>query len=326
MGTLALLTIVLVLLFHRTNNNEQRITNNEQHMCKLFIATGSFTKVQTNKLISKAAALFSKTQHDGFGFTVYGSNGTVATGHYLEPSNFPGFNVTLPEWIDCNRIETGSITTNTTAIVCHGRTATSRVMLANVHPFISKGVSLSHNGVLSWIGNGPAPTAQNHCDSEQFLNWFNTMKAPFENTKANWSGYGVFGIIDAKRKTLTVAKCGSGKLAYCSNNSGAHMWSTEHHDLETIAKVLSASATKPLPMRPNTVCRFAIKSKKPRLLSVTNWQGFGSAMKSADWFKSMGPELTDRKPITYKRDSWPMNATDSFPDYQPTDKAVANLP
>ena len=294
-------------------------------MCKLFIATGNFTKVQTTKLISKAASLFSKTQKDGFGFTVYGSNGTVATGHYLEPQNYPGFNVTLPEWIDCNRIETGSITTNTTAIVCHGRTATSRVMLANVHPFISKGLSLSHNGVLSWIGNGPAPKAENHCDSEQFLNWFNTLKAPFENTKANWSGYGVFGIIDAKRKTLTVAKCGSGKLAYCSNNSGSHMWSTEHHDLETIAKVLSDSATKPLSMRPNTVCRFAIKSKKPRLLSVSNWEGFGSAFKSADWFKSMGPlpEQTERKAITYKRDSWPMNATDSFPDYQPTATAAA---
>ena len=151
------------------------------------------------------------------------------------------------------------------------------------------------------------------------------MKAPFENTKANWSGYGVFGIIDAKRKTLTVAKCGSGKLAYCSNNSGSHMWSTEHHDLETIAKVLSDSATKPLSMRPNTVCRFAIKAKKPRLLSVSNWEGFGSAFKSADWFKSMGPlpEPAERKAITYKRDSWPMNATDSFPDYQPTAAAVA---
>lgn len=294
-------------------------------MCKLFIATGNFTKVQTTKLIDKAASLFSKTQRDGFGFTVYGSNGTVATGHYLEPSNYPGFNVTLPEWIDCNRMETGSITTNTTAIVCHGRTATSRVMLANVHPFISKGISMSHNGVLSWIGKGTEPKATNHCDSEQFLNWYNTLKAPFANTKENWSGYGVFGIIDTKRKTLTVAKCGSGKLSYCSNNSGAHMWSTEQHDLETIAKVLSDSATKPLAMRPNTVCRFAIKAKKPRLLSVDNWQGFGSAMKSADWFKSMGTlsEPAERKPLTYKRDSWPMSETDSFPDYQPTDKPAA---
>jgi predicted glutamine amidotransferase len=304
------------LPYLKQNNNKQQTTNIT--MCKLFIATGSFTKLQTTKLIDKAASLFSKTQRDGFGFTVYGSNGTVATGHYLEPSNYPGFNVTLPEWIDCNRIETGSITTNTTAIVCHGRTATSRVMLANVHPFISKGISLSHNGVLSWIGKWKAPKATNHCDSEQFLNWYNTLKAPFDNTKENWSGYGVFGIIDTKRKTLTVAKCGSGKLSYCSNNSGAHMWSTEQHDLESIAKVLSDNSTKPLAMRPNTICRFAIKAKNPRLLSVDNWQGFGSGRKSADWFKSMGP--TEGKPTRYDRNLCPIQTAEYFPDYQPTDK------
>ena len=103
------------------------------------------------------------------------------------------------------------------------------------------------------------------------------------------------------------------------------MWSTEQHDLETIAKVLSDNATKPLAMRPNTVCRFAIKAKKPRLLSVDNWQGFGSAVKSSDWFKSMGTLAEPQhKPLTYKRDAWPMSETDSFPDYQPTDKQTTN--
>ena len=284
-------------------------------MCKLFIATGSLTKQQTLKLIEKTASIFSQSQKDGFGFTVYGNNAT-ATGHYLEPSNYPGFNVTLPEWIDCNRIEAGSIPSNVTAIVCHGRTATSRVMLANVHPFNRKSVLLSHNGVLSWIGNGPEPKAENQCDSEQFLNWFNSQKAPFENTKANWSGYGVFGIINTKRKTLTVAKCGSGKLSYCSNNGGAHMWSTESRDLDNIAKVLSDNATKPLSMRPNTVCQFNIQGRKPRLLSVNNWQGFCSVhTKSADWFRSMG--TTESKGLTYRKDVWPISESDSFPDYEP---------
>lgn len=287
-------------------------------MCKLFIATGSLTKQQTLKLIEKTASIFSRSQKDGFGFMVYGSN-TTATGHYLEPSNYPGFNVTLPEWIDCNRIETGSIPNNVTALVCHGRTATSRVILANVHPFVRKSVMLSHNGVLSWIGKGPEPKAENHCDSEQFLNWFNSQKAPFDNTKTNWSGYGVFGIIDSKRKTLTVAKCGNGKLSYCSNNSDVHMWSTESADLENIAKVLSDNATKPLSMRSNTVCKFNIQGRKPRLLSVNNWQGFGSvATKSADWFKSMGQTPTTGRQLTYRNDVWPIDAKDSFPDYEPS--------
>ena len=287
-------------------------------MCKLFIATGSLTKQQALKLIEKAASIFSKTQKDGFGFIAYGSNGNIATGHYLEPSNYPGFNVSLPEWVDCNRIETGNIPSNVTALVCHGRTATSRVMLANVHPFISKDTALCHNGVLSWVGSGPEPKASNHCDSEQFLNWFNSMKSPFNNTKANWSGYGVFGIINKRKKTLTVAKCGSGKLSYCSNDNGVHLWSTESHDLESLAKSLSPdNATKPLVMRPNTVCCFNISGKAPRLLSVDNWEGFGSvATKSADWFKSMGT-TPHSSPLSYKR-QWPVNDTDSFPDWEPT--------
>lgn len=305
---------VFPVLSHKTNNNNQQQQNNI--MCKLFIATGSLTKQQVLKLIEKTASIFSKSQKDGFGFMAYGSN-TIATGHYLEPSNYPGFNVTLPEWIDCNRIETGSIPANVTALVCHGRTATSRVILANVHPFVRKSVLLSHNGVLSWIGKGPEPKAENQCDSEQFLNWFNTQKAPFNNTKDNWSGYGVFGIIDSKRKTLTVAKCGNGKLSYCSNNSGTHMWSTEQNDLDNIANVLSDSATKPLSMRSNTVCQFDIQRRKPRLLSVNHWQGFGSVVtKSADWFRSMG--TTENKGLAYRKDNWPVQATDSFPDWEPT--------
>lgn len=298
----------------RPNNQQQNNT-----MCKLFIATGSITKQQTLKLIEKAASIFSKTQKDGFGFVAYGSNGTVATGHYLEPSQYPGFNVTLPEWIDCNRIETGTIANNVTALVCHGRTATSRVLLANVHPFVSKDTALCHNGVLSWIGNGPEPKAKHHCDSEQFLNWFLSQKAPFDNTKESWSGYGVFGIINTRKGTLTVAKCGSGKLSYCSTDSGVHLWSTESADLELLTRTLAGdSATKAMPMRHNTVCRFAISGRKPRLLSVDGWQGFGSvATKSADWFRSMGTTPT-AKPLSYRRDHWPVNATDSFPDWEPS--------
>lgn len=284
-------------------------------MCKLFIATGSLTRQQTLKLIEKAASIFSRTQKDGFGFVAYGSNGsngTVATGHYLEPSNYPGFNVTLPEWIDCNRIETGSIPNNVTALVCHGRTATSRVMLANVHPFTSKGISLCHNGVLSWIGNGPEPKANNHCDSEQFLNWFSTLKSPFNETKANWSGYGVFGIINTRSKTLTVAKCGSGKLSYSATDT-CHMWSTDSADVETLGKVLANNATRPLAMRSKTVCRFDISKRKPRLLSVDNWEGFGSVShKSDDWFRSMG-QTSGRRTV------WPVSGStaDSFPDWEP---------
>jgi predicted glutamine amidotransferase len=280
-------------------------------MCKLFIATGTISKQQTLKLIEKAASLFSRTQKDGFGFVAYGSNGTVATGHYLEPANFPGFNVSLPEWIECNRIESGRIPENVTALVCHGRTATSKVVIANVHPFNNKHLFLSHNGVLSWIGSGPEPKAKHACDSEQFLNWFSTLKAPFNETKANWSGYGVFGIINTRAKTLTVAKCGNGKLSYSATDT-CHLWSTDSADVEALGKVLANNATRPLAMRAKTVCRFDISKRKPRLLSVDNWEGFGSVShKSDDWFRSMGQ--------TSRRTVWPVSGStnDSFPDWEP---------
>jgi len=97
------------------------------------------------------------------------------------------------------------------------------------------------------------------------------------------------------------------------------MWSTESADLENITKVLSDNATKPLSMRSNTVCRFDIEGKKPRLLCVNNWQGFGSVhTKSADWFKSMGQTTTTGRQLSYRNDVWPINASDSFPDYEPT--------
>lgn len=296
-------------------------------MCKLFIACGRLSRTDTLSLIAKAAAVFSRTQKDGFGFVAYGPGGT-AVGRYLQPNNYPGFGSILPGWIDIDRTESGKIPPIVTALVCHGRTATSRVMLANVHPFTSREAILAHNGVLSWIGPGPAPKAAQGCDSEQFLNWFRVRKDPWADTASHWSGYGVLGIIDPKRGRLTVAKCGSGRLSYASADSGTHYWSTEDGDVETISGAVEPSG-RAFPMRSRTRCTFDVSGRKIRLVELKDWKGFGDRERDVDWFRSMGesPKETSRK----YRGGWPKPvqsaqlSRDGFPDWEPTSPAQAVL-
>jgi hypothetical protein len=282
-------------------------------MCKLFIACGRLSRADTLSLIAKAAAVFSRTQKDGFGFVAYGPGGT-AVGRYLQPGNYPGFGSILPGWVDVDRSESGKLPAVVTALVCHGRTATSRVVLGNVHPFTSREAILCHNGVLSWIGPGPAPKAAQGCDSEQFLNWFRSRKDPWAETAAHWSGYGVFGILDPKRGRLTVAKCGSGRLSYAAADSGTHYWSTESGDVEAIAGAVEP-AGRAFPMRSKTRCVFDVSGRKVRLVDLKDWPGFGERERDVDWFRSMGESggRSSRRSVS----AAPL-ARDGFPDWEPS--------
>jgi len=287
-------------------------------MCKLFIAAGRLSRADTLGLIAKAAQVFSRTQRDGFGFVAYGPGGT-AVGRYLQPSNYPGFGSILPGWVDVDRAESGKLPAVVTALVCHGRTATSRVMLGNVHPFAAKDAVLAHNGVLSWIGPGPAPKAAHGCDSEQFLNWYPSRKDPWAETSSHWSGYGVFGIIDPKRGRLTVAKCGSGRLSYSAADSGTHYWSTEDSDVETIAGAVEP-AGRAFPMRSRTRCVFDVsgRGRKVRLVDLEDWQGFGERERDVDWFRSMGQSSGGSGRSSRRSVATSPLARDGFPDWEPT--------
>ena len=284
-------------------------------MCKLFIACGRLSRADTLSLIAKAAQVFSRTQRDGFGFVAYGPGGGTAIGRYLQPGNYPGFGSILPGWIEMDRAESGKLPPIVTALVCHGRTATSRVMLANVHPFTSREAILAHNGVLSWIGPGPAPKAAHGCDSEQFLNWYRSRKDPWADTASHWSGYGVLGIIDPKRGRLTVAKCGSGRLSYATADSGTHYWSTEDGDVETIAGAVEPPG-RAFPMRSRTRCAFDVSGRKVRLIELKDWSGFGERERDVDWFRSMGQSSGSGRSSRRSFATSPL-ARDGFPDWEP---------
>ena len=258
-------------------------------MCKLFIAAGAFPRKVATRIIEETVDVFGKTQTDGFGYVAYGG-GKIATSRHLNPAGYVAFGEEMPAFIDGARAEDGEMPEVVTALLIHGRTSTNRVCIENVHPFTAGRLRLAHNGILNWKGAGPEPGAENGCDSESFLNWmlsFKNYDAAWAETEANWSGYGVFGIVDAKRKSLTVAKCGSGKLAWTRGTYG-HMFSTDAGDLTSIARMSGLKSARPADVRSGTVSTFRIAGETASLVRVSEWAGFGSFVRDTSYYRSYG--------------------------------------
>lgn len=275
-------------------------------MCKLFIATGSFTKDQVLHMLRATNASFAKSQRDGFGFIAYGSKKSAAYGKYLNPSEYLGFGKELPSWVNSNRIEVGTIPKVTTALVIHGRTSTNSVLMHNVHPFHNKGTFLAHNGVLSWKGEGPAPTAKHGCDTEQFFNWMQEQGAAGQDvawgaTADHWTGYGVFGIINTTTGHLTVAKCGSGNLKWVGSDNN-HFFSTDGADLLRITRAAKFQFSKSADMRPKSRVVFKLNAHGSKVQSVTDWKGFGTRVIDDSWRRSMG--YNDYSRSSHYNDRW----------------------
>lgn len=261
-------------------------------MCKLFIATGSFNREQVMAMLRASNSAFSSSQRDGFGFVAYGSKKSAAYGKYLNPSEYLGFGKQLPPWVRSNRIEVGTIPEITTALVVHGRTSTNSVLMHNVHPFHNRGVFLAHNGVLSWKGEGPAPTAKHGCDTEQFFNWLQEQgnlghETAWDATDSHWSGYGVFGIINANTGHLTVAKCGSGNLKWVGDDTN-NFFSTDGTDLIKITRAASFKFAKTAEMQSKSRVVFRLSKNGSKAQSVSDWKGFGARVVDDSWRRSMG--------------------------------------
>lgn len=273
-------------------------------MCKLFIATGRFSRKQVLALLNATNNAFASSQRDGFGFAAYGG-GSVAFGRYLNPRVYPGFGSDLPPFVTCPRSESGSLPEVTKALVIHGRTSTNRVTVENVHPFKKGSLYLAHNGVLRWTGGGHAPKAAHDCDTEQFLNWFDdSNQRKWVGTASTWSGYGVFGVIDSASKTLTVAKCGSGNLHWAGAD-GVNLFSTSPADLAVIARRSKIRVGQPIDVNRNTVTRFNLAAKNPAPLDCETWEGFGETVRDVSWHRSMGLSQMaddDKRPVASKID------------------------
>lgn len=258
-------------------------------MCKLFIAAGRFKRNAVRNMLLVANEVFASTQQDGFGFAAYGENGEIALGHYLNPNSYPGFGRETPPFVDCERAESGRLPAVTKALVVHGRTSTNTVQLENCHPFTSGHLILAHNGVLTWEGRGKKPKARHGCDSDQFLTWLRSRHSgdwvdAWSGTKKCWSGYGVFGVIDTNNHTLTVAKCGTGRLSWCAGPK-SHFFSTDGSDTSRIARAAVAGVGRASPVRANTLSVFSLGSVNPSLVAVSKWEGFGSSFDRGELFQ-----------------------------------------
>jgi predicted glutamine amidotransferase len=259
-------------------------------MCKLFIAAGKFSREETIRMIAEANCSFAFTQRDGFGFTAYGPKG-MAYGRYLNPESYCGFGVKIPGFINAIQIEEGEIPPVVTALVVHGRTSTNRVIVENCHPFRSNGIHLAHNGVLNWVGDGPGPKAKNGCDTEEFFQWWLHRKTTnkWSGTNKHWSGYGVFGIINADAKRLTIAKCGAGNLSWVSDDKDNHLFSTSGTDVVQIGKAAGIKVNhKALSMTPKSIAEFSLGGSRASLVLNEKWCGFADSMRDAAWDRSMG--------------------------------------
>ena len=273
-------------------------------MCKLLIATGKITRDNAIKLIESAHDSFYSSQRDGFGFVAYGPDG-LASGHYLTPSDYVGHKMPVPKFVQRNIVETGTIPKIVSALLVHGRTSTNSVQIENVHPFqrrIGKrnNVWMVHNGILRWIGEGIAPVARHGCDSEQFLNWIadhgskQIPESVWNECNRNWSGYGVFGILEPEINRLSVVKCGSGHLSWLSNcPSGLHLFSTQSGDVERAGKAIGIKGSG-MRVQSKSISTFSLFPQGgSKLASVRSWSGFGDSVRDDLWDRSMG--LVTRK-------------------------------
>jgi predicted glutamine amidotransferase len=254
-------------------------------MCKLFIATGSFTQEQTLLMLRVINTRFASTQRDGFGITLYGDSGaTVAHGRYLNPSMYSEFGSDVPWFVDSKQKESGKVPNITTAIIAHGRTSTNKVTIHNCHPFKNDNIMLAHNGVLDWTGSRRRrPKAKHGCDSEQFLTWLSAGRRnstnwiePWLDSSKKWSGYGVFGVLDIDRGELVVAKCRTGSLHW-SGIGGVNIFSTVSEDVEAVAGIAHPGISKrrSVKVRPGSVIVYNVKLDIPKMTDHTaKWDGF----------------------------------------------------
>jgi len=277
------------------------------------------TRPQINATLALAAKRFGRSQPHGFGFTMIGSDGSVASGRYLTPATFAGFRCFTPAWVKSEKLETGRLPKTTVALIVHGRTSTNEIRIENVHPFKRAAIHLAHNGILDWIGKGASPTARHNCDSEKFLNWLTESGMAWSQTAENWSGYGVFGIIDELTGTLTVAKCQSGRLSWIGNKT-VSVFSTEADDLDAFRRTLGVKTGSVVPVAPCSVIQFDLETGNA---TTTTWGGFGKRSVDHLWAASMGKADLPKFRMPLKKSKQDDDAL--FPDFEPRTRTYKSL-
>lgn len=194
-------------------------------MCRLLMVTKLIDGKTARRVIDETAAKFKDTQRDGFGFAAFNRRGEqVAYGRYYP--TYKGWGTTegaLEEGsLDGDEIQT---------LIVHGRTSTNVLGTEYCHPYERNKVYVAHNGILSWRGEGPAPTHPN--DSGAFLEWLEQNDNPVPSVwKDSWSGYGALAIM-IPGHGLQVTKCNSAHLSMVAARKSGYILTTRATDFPT---------------------------------------------------------------------------------------------
>jgi hypothetical protein len=214
---------------------------------------------------------FSRFQRDGFGFYAQG-NGGKAYGRYLDPSDYFGHGVSMPDFLKPSPSwEAGRMPDIVTNLIAHGRTSTNVTILKNVHPFKAGSLVLAHNGILFWEGKKEdEPKSAAGCDSEQFLNWL-ASGGQWQDAHKVWAGWGAMLLLDLASRCLTLAKDGTTKLHGAKRSRGGWVLSTEPDLIKRLSKVIKLRS-KPIPF-PQRIVHF---DQAGEIIKDVEWLGFGN--------------------------------------------------
>jgi len=304
-------------------------------MCKLAAITGSIPASIADTCLEIINKDFSRSQRDGFGFYAQG-NGGKAYGRYLDPSDYFGHGVSMPDFLKPSPSwEAGRMPDIVTNLIAHGRTSTNVKILKNVHPFKAGSLVLAHNGILFWEGKKEdEPKSAAGCDSEQFLNWI-VSGGQWQDAHKVWAGWGAMLLLDLASRCLTLAKDGTTKLHGAKRSRGGWVLSTEPDLIKRLSKVIKLRS-KPIPF-PQRIVHF---DRAGEIVRDVEWQGFGNRCYDHMFERSIGagqpnrdtkrvfgycPTGSTHEPTVWKQETDGVyrkqcaktEAKQPFPDYDP---------
>jgi predicted glutamine amidotransferase len=193
-------------------------------MCKLFAST-SLTPMDWPKVRQAVFTAMAQTEKDGLG----------AAWSTAEPAKFGRVRASGLETVNAGELapfcegfaKIEDRPYDGGPVICHGRTSTNFIGLANTHPFISKGkngtvFALAHNGVVS---SEKYNTRAGGCDTELILQAFISGGLP--EVIKHISGYYALLILEKRkdRQLLHVIRDGMANL-YCGKLGNAWAFAT----------------------------------------------------------------------------------------------------
>ena len=247
------------------------------------VNTSVMTEKEIRMVIRGCVNLWKDTQKDGVGWVSVDEKNELHGERYLYPASFIGAGA-MADLIATDLVAKKLIPKRAWspigdgrpvpggALICHGRSATSKKDLHSVHPFIKKGWVLTHNGVVD------KPTYQkgwfnlSGCDSEDLLNCF-TEGNGFEDVE-DMEGWAAFFMLTPRSRTLWAVRCATAPLYlswWGTKERGTYVLASDPEHIRTIAKKIKASATVPVPVNPNIAIEFFGPGRDE--VRVHDWKG-----------------------------------------------------